>query len=684
MKKKTKKNYLDRIKKIDYKALFEYVKNSCIKFFKNDKHFLFYAILSLVSCSLLRLFTIGSFFNFYAILFDLSLILLIGGVSYLLKPRKQFWYLLIFSLIICLTNIINGIYFSFFNDFASFSLLESLGQATEVTGAVFEKLKPMHFIYVIFPIMFTIIHLFLRKKTKLRKEGKKRVFYGISIVGGICLFISLALLTSRDISRLTKQWNKEFIVERFGIIVYQGNDLFQTINSKLNSIFGYEEAALRFEEYYKKNAYQNINNKYSNIYKDYNVITIHMESIMTFLIGLEINGKEVTPNLNKFVKESAYFDNFYPQVSAGTSSDTEFTMNTSLLPAQRGTVNVSYYNRNYNTLEKLLAEKGYYTFSMHANKASMWNRSKMHPSLGYMDFYSQEYYDIDQTIGLGLADVSFFNQSFNIIKDINDGIKNNKESEYNNYMGTLITLTNHTPFDIEKYLPVEELFDVTYHTGQKDEFDQEIIYDYLEGDTFGSYLKSAHYADLALGIFFDYIKTHDEYNKTVFVLYGDHAAQLNRSQYAKFINYDFNTGEKKDPEDPTYIEYDYYENEIFKKTPLIIWDKRHKIKGKYSYPMGMIDVLPTIGNMLGIENKYALGHDIFNIKNDNVVVFPNGNFLTNKLYYYNSKNESKIFGEETIDANYIEEIKTRAEEILSISDDIIVYDLIERVGNREK
>ena len=30
--------------------------------------------------------------------------------------------------------------------------------------------------------------------------------------------------------------------------------------------------------------------------------------------------------------------------------------------------------------------------------------------------------------------------------------------------------------------------------------------------------------------------------------------------------------------------------------------------------MGMIDIMPTIGNMLGIYNPYALGHDIFEIK----------------------------------------------------------------------
>ena len=43
--------------------------------------------------------------------------------------------------------------------------------------------------------------------------------------------------------------------------------------------------------------------------------------------------------------------------------------------------------------------------------------------------------------------------------------------------------------------------------------------------------------------------------------------------------------------------------------------------------MGMIDVLPTIGNMLGIYNKYALGHDIFEIKDKKYRGVPKRKFL---------------------------------------------------------
>ena len=67
------------------------------------------------------------------------------------------------------------------------------------------------------------------------------------------------------------------------------------------------------------------------------------------------------------------------------------------MPSSSGTVFVNYANRNYVSLEKLLNEEKYYTFSMHGNKASMWNRNKMHANLGYQRFYSENDYEIDES-----------------------------------------------------------------------------------------------------------------------------------------------------------------------------------------------------------------------------------------------------------------------------------------------
>jgi len=249
-------------------------------------------------------------------------------------------------------------------------------------------------------------------------------------------------------------------------------------------------------------------------------------------------------------------------------------------------------------------------------------------------------------------------------------------------MGTIITLSNHTPFDdIDKYLGLDLTYDTTIFDEQLGT-SKNVVFDYLENKKLGNYIKSTNYADYALGLFIDLINNSSAFDDTVFIFYGDHDAKLSRKEFDYYYNFDFNTGEKKDKTDETYIDYDYYMNELNKNTPLIIWSKNKIVSGTVDYYMGMIDVMPTIGNMLGIYNKYALGHDIFEIKDNNIVVFSNGNYLTNKIYYNNTKGEYKVFNDEVIDQNYIDNAKEYTEKILEVSNDLIVYDLKKRIEEK--
>ena len=187
-----------------------------------------------------------------------------------------------------------------------------------------------------------------------------------------------------------------------------------------------------------------------------------------------------------------------------------------------------------------------------------------------------------------------------------------------------------------------------------------------------NYIRSSHYADEALGEFFSYVNNSDYFNNTVFVLYGDHDVKLNRKEKNYLYNYDYKTGELKDETDPTYIDYDAYSHEINKRTPLIIWTKNSKLrrilKGEVTYTMGMYDVMPTLGNMLGIKNEFALGHDIFNIKDDNFVVFPNGNIVSSLIYYNNSTGKYKILKENAeLSSDYVSNLVKKAEDILDVS-----------------
>ncbi len=633
--------------------------NSPINFIKYNRQFCSYVVLSLLCCIIIRFYTLGGIFDLQPLFIDLALILTFGSFGFFYKPQKQFTFYLILLLIYTTMGIVNAVYYTFYNSFASFSLLTALGQVGEVGDAVFDKMRLVHFVYLLFPLMFILVHKRLKNRDYFNfvaKFEKGEILFGKTLVTGLAvLALCVTTLSATAFSRLSKQWNREYIVSTFGIIAYQTNDLVNTLRPKITSWFGFDVALKNFHDFYEENRIPKSNNSYTGIYEDKNIVFIHMESIMTFLVDLKINDVEITPNLNKLSKEGLYFSNFYPQVGVGTSSDTEFTLNTSLMPVTSGTAFVNYFDRTYYSIPNLLRDKGYYTFSMHANKASMWNRNKMHPSLGYMDFYSKTSFEVDEEVGLGLSDKSFFKQLMPILK----GIESNNEK----YMGTIITLSNHTPFKND------DLFEqIDLKSGE---------FDYLEDTKLGDYLRSSYYADQALGEFLSYINESDYFEDTIFVFYGDHDPKLSLRTFHDYYNYNHETGEIYTEEDEEYTPYDYYSNELNRKTPLIVWGKNSKQKKKVEYYMGMIDIMPTIGNMVGLYNPYSIGRDIFEIKNDNIIVFPNGNYLTNKLYYNNSKEEYRVISlDETLSDDYLKECKEYAESIIEISNGLVIHDLI--------
>ena len=238
------------------------------------------------------------------------------------------------------------------------------------------------FIYLWQPIVVLFVHFNLIKKNYYRivekvEKGKQRLL-GTFITGLVMIGIFFSTLTALEIGRFSNQWNREFLVMKFGIYTYQLNDIVRSLEPKITAAFGYDEAAREIRQYYEENKRDIKTNKYTNIFKGKNLLMIHAESIQQFVMDLTFNGEEVTPNLNKLAKEGMFFSNFYSQVGVGTSSDTEFTLSTSLMPSTNGTVFVSYWDREYITIPKLLKEKGYYAFSMHGNKGDMWNRLVMH------------------------------------------------------------------------------------------------------------------------------------------------------------------------------------------------------------------------------------------------------------------------------------------------------------------
>ena len=544
---------LKKIRDFDFKKFFtlDNFKNSYAKFFKGVKKylstnilFLSYVLSSIFIGLMLRYFTLGNISEFKALVCDITICAILGSFGYLFKPKNQFKYFISLNVFYTILCIINHIYYTFYNSFVSVSLLSTLSMLADVSDSVTSKLELIYFIYLLGPIIMIVVHKVLLKKkyymnVSNNKEGKS-MFIKTSVTGLVIVFLVLVTLASNEASRLVKQWNRDF---------------YSTRSSKKEK------------------------NEYTNIFEGKNVVFIHAESIQNFLIDLEVNNIEITPNLNKLSREGMYFSSFYPQISIGTSSDTEFTLSTGLLPSSSGTVFVNFYNRKYETMQNLFNDQGYYTFSAHANNADYWNRKTMYKTLGYKDFFAKDSYIVPEDtnssdwVGLGLSDKSFLHQVIDKLKDI--------KANHTNFMGTIITLSNHSPFeDVDKYGDLD--FSITFDKGTG-EFDQSgkeiketVTVPYLEDTQIGNYLKSSHYADEALGQFIEGMDEAGLLENTVIIIYGDHDAKLKKSEYEHFYNYNPATDSTRTSDDPDYVKIDYYWQELNRKVPFIIWTKDKK------------------------------------------------------------------------------------------------------------
>ena len=270
---------------------------------------------------------------------------------------------------------------------------------------------------------------------------------------------------------------------------------------------------------------------------------------------------------------------------------------------------------------------------------------------------------------MGLSDEEFFKQSVKKIKKISEKNKN--------FYVTLVSLSNHTPWDDEdKYGD----YTVDYKYTEKDEDGnvQEKTLPYMEGTDLGRYFKSTHYADYAIGKLVEYLDEDGLLDNTVLVIYGDHDAKIAKKEYKYFYNYDFETGEQYDSDDERYVNVDYYNYELDRKVPFIIWTKdsknNKKLNKNIDKVMGMYDAMPTLANMFNFDYKYGLGHDIFNT-NNNIVVFPNGNWVTDKMYYNAQKDEYMLLKNSVVTEEEVENNKEYANTLLDVSNSIIVYDL---------
>lgn len=466
-----------------------------------------------------------------------------------------------------------------------------------------------HFVDILFFIDFIAFFL-LNKFTRIFKfedlsQFKIRLIKSASLffISTLSLYFSHLFIDINNnlegIRLFSLSWAPYQSYSDMSPLGYHGYDIFYTLSKNYNLK---NEDIIEIENWFENNKEDLEDNKYFSLLKGKNLIALQVESLENFVIGQKVYGQEITPTLNKLLKNSLYFNNIYEQNGSGTSSDADFLVNASIFPIREGTAFQGYPWTTYKSLQKLLENKGYKTISTHAEIGGNWNWAENHKSFGADKILDINEYNMDEVIGLGLSDESFLKQ-----------VANKIIYEPRPFYTFVTTLTSHGPFEIpesKKYLQLPE------------ELDKNIL---------GAYFQSIRYTDEAIKLFLEELEKNNLLENTVVMIYGDH------------------TGVHKFYEDEIQdapLEGDWWkENDM--KIPLIIYNQEIKAE-TISTAGGQVDFLPTISYLLGIERKSfensSMGRVLVNT-NRNYTILNSGEIIgtpSNKEELKNLENSFKI------------------------------------------
>ena len=587
---------------------------------------------------------VGAMQNFLLFINPLPAALLLLGIGLFFKGRKSYWIIIAIDLILSTWLFANILYYREFSNFLSLSIIKTSGSTADNLGkSIVGITKISDFltfldVAVIIGLMASKVIRYdlrpLKLKFNLLLEGLAVALIGVNL-----------MMAQKDRSGLlTRTFDNSYIVKYLGMNQYAVYDAFKTAQTSEQMAKANVSDLSSVKKYLKVN-YVKPNPEYTGVAKGKNVIVIHLESFQQFLIDYKWKGKEVTPNLNKLYhsRNTLSFSNFYNQVGQGKTSDAEMMLENSLYGLQSGSAMSSYGTSNtFESAPAILNQAGGYTTAvMHGGAGSFWNRNNAYKQFGYHYFMPLSYYENKPKyyIGYGLKDKIFLSQSIKYIERLPQPF----------YL-KLITVTNHYPYDLDKK---NQSIDPT-DTGD---------------ETVDGYVQTAHYLDQAIGEFLQWMKKTGLDKKTILVLYGDHygISGNHHKASAELLKQD---------------EFTNFDNLKFQRVPLMFHMKGLKGGVKDTYG-GEIDVLPTLLNLLGINDKDTIqfGHDLLSSKAPQIVAQRNGDFITPQYakvggtYYYTKTGEEIEKPDKKLKTKLVA-ISNKVTTQLSLSDRVIAGDLL--------
>ena len=302
-----------------------------------------------------------------------------------------------------------------------------------------------------------------------------------------------------------------------------------------------------------------------------NVILLVVESLNSWVIGLDIDGREVAPTLNALCKDTEnnlVTLNMRSQVKNGRSSDGIFMYNTGLLPLTTQAVANTFGDVPYPSLVKALGD--YDSFYACCDEPALWNVENMAKNYGYKEFYGKT----------GIADALKSN-GYLLDKALLDEVSSCVLKYKQPFIALVATAGMHHPYNS----PMEP----ETWLQQSGKYTSEVR----------CYLECVNAFDSALASFIQDLKSKGLYDNTMLVIVSDHSEMVDDSPQGR----------------PSI------DKEGDRCVFLVVNSGQNGIIGG---PVGQIDVFPTLIELLGVRSQHwnGLGNSMLHGEVTSVAISP--------------------------------------------------------------
>ncbi|MDM8182060.1 LTA synthase family protein [Enterococcus cecorum] len=575
-----------------------------------------------------------------------TLLLLSVGL-YVRRKKPAYITMMVIYFIMTALLFSNAVYYREFTDFITINTMLGAGKVASGLGESAIKLfRPYDILYWLDFIL--LVFALATKRIKMDETPvRARMAFAFSTLAVMIFSGNLFLAESDRPELLTRTFSRDYLVKYLGINAFTAYDGVQTY--KTTQVRA-QASATDMDEVaeYVKGHYAKPNDQYFGLAKGRNVIYIHLESTQQFLIDYKLKDEngvehEVMPFINSLYHSNSTFSfsNFFHQVKAGKTSDSETLFENSLFGLNQGALFTQLGGKNtFEAAPNILKQtQGYTSAVFHGNSGTFWNRNETYKHLGYDYFFDASYYNVteDNSFQYGLNDKPFFQQSVKYLEHL-------QQPFYTKF----ISVSNHYPYSQlsgdETGFPLAQTKD----------------------ETINSYFSTANYMDTAVHEFFDYLKQSGLYDNSIIILYGDHYGISNarNKELAQLLGKDRET-------------WSNFDNAQVQRVPYMIHIpgmNKGKIIDTYG---GQVDALPTLLHLLGVDtqNYIQLGQDLFSPDHKQLVAFRDGDFVTPNYTYYGGVLYDNKTGEEITEPS--EELKKQIDaDKDAVSDQLATSDKI--------